>query len=305
MKRLLDDIIYKVDEEILKGETAAYIPELKEKNRDDFGLAVMDIEAKEEGSGMYLKEFTIQSISKSIVYLYVLESLGYEKIKKLIGLESSGEAFNSFKLKKIENGFMAYNPMVNTGAIIATSLVPGIALDEKYNGIIDFTKKLLGKPNLKIDYKVYISEKKTGVNNYKIGKMLKEKNLVKTDLEDTLDLYFKQCSLLVNAKDLAFFGAVLANNGVNPKTNKRLVKEKNIKYLKVAMLISGLYDYSGNFLLKTGLIAKSGVGGGIVAFSPNKLGIGSFGPSLDIYGNSEKGISALEKLSKSLDLSII
>ncbi|NLC66265.1 MAG: glutaminase A [Clostridium sp.] len=305
MKKLLNDIIYKVDKEALKGKTAAYIPELKEKNKKDFGLAIMDVEGREEGSGMYLKEFTIQSISKSIVYLYILESLGYEKIKELIDLEPSGEAFNSFKLKKMEDRFVAYNPMVNTGAIIATSLVPGSSLDEKYNGIIDFTKKLLGKQNIKIDYKVYISEKKTGVNNYKIGKMLKEKNLIKDDIKDVLDLYFKQCSLLVSGRDLAFFGAVLANNGVNPKTNVRLVREENIKYLKVAMLFSGLYDYSGNFLLKTGLIAKSGVGGGIVAFSPSKMGIGSFGPSLDIYGNSEKGISALEKLSKSLNLSII
>ena len=134
MKKLLNDIIYKVDKEALKGKTAAYIPELKEKNKKNFGLAIMDVEGREEGSGMYLKEFTIQSISKSIVYLYILESLGYENIKELIDLEPSGEAFDSFKLKKMKDSFGAYNPMVNTGAIIATSLVPGSSLDEKYNG---------------------------------------------------------------------------------------------------------------------------------------------------------------------------
>ena len=305
MDKVLDDIINEINKKPLKGKTADYIPELKIKNKNDFGLAIRDLNGKIIGSGEYLKEFTIQSISKCIVYLYILETLGYEKVKRYIDLESSGEAFNSFKLKKTKNGYKAFNPMVNTGAIVGTSLVNGLTNDEKYRNIKNFSEKLLGKSNLDLDYKVYSSEKKTGINNFKIGEILKEKNLIKGDVEAVLDLYFKQCSFLVSAKDLSFFGSILSSGGLDPKTKIRLVKEENVRYLKVAMLFSGLYDYSGKFLLRTGLIAKSGVGGGIVAFSKGKLGIGSFGPSLDIYGNSEKGISALEKLSKSLNLSIL
>jgi glutaminase len=219
-------------------------------------------------------------------------------------MEPSGDPFNS--ITKLETNYTKKpsNPMINAGAIVATSLIKGKDIEEKEKRMLDFFRKLSKNPNLGINYDVYKSEKLTGDRNRAMAYFLKNDGIIEGDVEAILDLYFKQCAIEVDVVDLARIAVNLASNGVDITTGERILEEETSRIVKTFMVTCGMYDGSGEFAIKVGMPAKSGVGGGIMASVPTKMGIGVFGPALDKKGNSIAGIKVLQDLSRNLQLNI-
>lgn len=287
-----------------KGKLASYIPALLKADINDLGIAIVNLDGNEYFAGNCDKKFTIQSISKIISLIIALQDNGIEDVLKKVDVEPTGEGFNSIvKLETTETG-KPYNPMINAGAIATTSLIKGKTEEEKLKKLIDFIKKASNNPDITINEEVYISEKLTGDRNRALAYFMKSNGTLDGNVEEILDLYFRQCSIEANAKDLARIGAVLANDGIIPWSGEKLIDKQICKIVKSIMVTCGMYDASGEFAVKIGIPAKSGVGGGIVASVPKKMGIGVYGPSLDEKGNSIAGIKILEDLSLKLDLSI-
>ena len=283
------------------GTPADYIPELAVVNPDQFGIAITTSDGFTNEVGDASIEFTIQSISKAFVYSLALELLGTDKVLKTIGIEPSGEAFNSIRLKDDNRPF---NPMVNSGAIACTALICQNNGKEAFEKILTLLSKFAGR-ELKIDYKVFSSENATGDRNRAIGWLLRNSDNFSCDVEEVLEVYFKQCSILITAKDLSIMGATLANNGINPVTKKRVISKTTAVQTMSVMVSSGMYDYSGEWTYKVGLPAKSGVGGGITAVLPSQFGLGVFSPPLDKLGNSVRGIKVCQLLSEYFHLHVL
>jgi glutaminase len=277
------------------GTVADYIPELSKMNPDLFGicLATTDGQVYEVGDSRHF--FTIQSISKPFVYGIALEDKGREAVLAKVGVEPTGDAFNSISLDP-ETGQPA-NPMINAGAIATTGLVEGSTSDEKISRILASFSRYTGR-DLTIDEAVYHSEAETGHRNRAISHLLRNFNIIETDPEPSLDAYFRQCSINVTCRDLAIMAATLANNGINPQTGVRAVRADCVENILGVMSSCGMYDYAGEWIYRVGLPSKSGVGGGIVAVLPGRLGIGIFSPPLDRLGNSVRGIQVCEDLSR-------
>jgi glutaminase len=256
------------------------------------------------GYGDFLKPFTLQSITKVITLLLALEDLGEEEVFTHVHMEPTGDPFNSIMSFEMKNPEKPFNPMINAGAMIVTTLIKGNSAQEKLQRILDFTTKLTGNPQTTLHMEVYLSEKETGNRNRSLAYFMKSTGMMKGDVEETLDLYFLQCSILGTAKDVATIGAVLAGNGIQPFTKERVLSKAHARIAKTIMTTCGMYDASGEFAVTCGIPAKSGVGGGVLASVPNKFGIGTYGPSLDLKGNSLAGTTILEFLSRTLDLSI-
>ena len=282
------------------GKTASYIPELAKADRNHVGICVMKSDGSIYVSGDSEQYFTIQSISKIMTLAIALQTHNYHEIFEKVKMEPSGNAFNSIA-DLDSNGNIPFNPMINSGAIIITSfLKPVFSFEE----LLEYMKVLCMDNTLTLNQSVYESERSTGFRNRSIAYLLKSKGVLNEDVEETLELYFKLCSIQVTVKSLAGFGLLLANNGIHPFNGKRLIDEHVVKTIKTLMLTCGMYDGSGEFAVKIGMPAKSGVGGGILSFVNNKAGIGVFGPSLDEKGNSIAGVKILEYLSKELHLHI-
>ncbi len=283
------------------GKTADYIPELSRVNPDQFGVALASSDGYIHEIGDSLKEFTIQSISKAFAYSLALELVGEKEVNKIIGVEPSGEAFNSIRF---QNDNRPFNPMINAGAIACTALISSVEKSKAFERIQKIMSDFAGR-NLNLDEKVFISENSTGDRNRAIAWLLKNNKIIKTDVEQSLLNYFKQCSLLVSAKDLAIMGATLACNGINPVTKKRVISVENALKTMSIMVSSGMYDYSGEWVYRVGFPAKSGVGGGIIAALPSQFGLGTFSPALDQQGNSVRGIEVCKKVSSHYNLHIL
>lgn len=287
-----------------EGKLASYIPALLKADVNDLGIAVVDLDGKESFAGNCDKNFTIQSISKIVSLMIALSDNKMTDVFKKVNVEPTGEGFNSIvKLETTETG-RPYNPMINAGAIVTTSLIKGETEEEKLKKLIDFMKKATNNPNIKINEEVYISEKLTGNRNRALAYFMKSSGILEGNVEEILDLYFRQCSIEANARDLARLGAVLANDGIIPWSGEKLVDKKICRIVKSIMVTCGMYDASGEFAVRIGIPAKSGVGGGIVGAVPKRMGIGVYGPALDEKGNSIAGLKILEDLAKELDLSI-
>lgn len=288
---------------INEGERASYIPELLNVERDRLAISITDTRANKFSVGNIEDKFTMQSISKTILLAIALEECGFDNVFSIVGMEPTGDKFNS--IARLETDLpIPLNPMINAGAIAVCSLIKGNSLEDRLEKLINKTAKLIGKDSVKIDEKVFNSELITGDRNRALAYMLRASGVIKGSVKDTLDLYFKACSLLVNVEELSFFASVLANNGICILTRKRLIGEYNSKIIRSLMSTCGLYDASGEFALRVGLPAKSGVGGGIIAVSPGRYGIATFSPALDENGNSISSMKALEYISKNLSLSI-
>ena len=286
------------------GTVATYIPELEKGNKKDVGIAIMDVEGQFYGEGVYLKEFTLQSITKVIALLLALEDNGKEEVFKHVHMEPTGDPFNSIMSFEVKNPEKPFNPMINAGAMVVTSLIHGETKEEKIKRILAFYELLRGKEGASFDEKVYRSEKATGDRNRSLAYFMKSTGIMQGDTNEILDLYFMQCSILGNCKDIATIGAILASNGIHPLTKTRVIKKENARLVKTIMTTCGMYDASGEFAVSCGIPAKSGVGGGILGAVPGVFGVCTFGPSLDKKGNSIAGIKMMEYLSKKLDLSI-
>ena len=304
MENLLSDIIESNKKYTHFGQVASYIPELKKANPEDLGICIIDKNNNIYYEGDYKKKFTIQSVSKTIILAMALMDNDWPYVFSKVGMEPSGDPFNSIMKLETDDTKKPCNPMINAGAIVTTSLIKGSTLKEKEERMLAFFRKIAKNDNIKINKAVYESEKLTGDRNRAMAYLLKNDGVINGDVDEILDLYFKQCSLEVDCVDLARIGLIFANYGIDIETGERVISESVSRMVKTFMVTCGMYDASGEFAIKVGIPAKSGVGGGIMASVPKKMGIGIYGPSLDKKGNSIAGIKVLEDLSRQLELSI-
>lgn len=303
MKRILDTIIENNREWTSKGTVASYIPELAKANPNVLGICVTTLDGKEYYSGDYETKFTIQSISKVITLMLAILNNGTEYVFSKVGMEPTEFSFNSITNLESRPQKKPLNPMINAGAIATSSLISGKNSEEKFNNILNFTRKICENDLIDVNDEVYKSEKATGDRNRALAYYMKSNGIIEGDVDEILDVYFKACSIEVTCKDIARIGAMLANEGVL-MNQERVISREACRIIKTIMVTCGMYDESGNFAVHIGIPAKSGVGGGIMAAVPRRMGIGVVGPSLDPKGNSIGGIRVLENLSRELDLSI-
>ena len=289
----LNELLLKFKDDA-RGALATYIPELAKANADWFGITLVTVDGHIYQVGDSRQSFTIQSISKPFTYALALDTHGVDYAMSKVGVEPSGEAFNEISLE--EDTGRPFNPMINAGAIATTGLVTGDSPEERFNTILQAYAKFAAH-ELTLDETVYRSESDTGNRNRAIAYLLRNSNIIEENTEETLDLYFRQCSILVNCRDLAVMGATLANNGVNPITGVAALKSEHVEKVLSIMSTCGMYDYAGGWIYDVGMPAKSGVSGGIMAVLPGQFGIGVFSPLLDRLGNSSRGIDVCRKVS--------
>jgi len=285
-----------------EGDVATYIPELAHADPTWFGICLATTDGRVYEVGHTWQPFTIQSISKPFVYGLALEDRGEEAVLARIGVEPSGDAFNSISLTPGTG--CPLNPMINAGAIAATSLVAGRSLEDRFSRLLGVLSVFAGRA-LAMDTAVYESERTTGHRNRAIGHMLRNFDILTDDPEPTLDLYFRQCSVQVTCRDLGLMAATLANGGVNPATGERAVRPELVGSILSVMTTCGMYDFAGEWMYRVGMPAKSGVAGGVLAVLPGQLGIGVFSPPLDERGNSVRGIAVCRDLARELDLHLM
>src|SRR6478672_4993652 len=287
-----------------EGKNADYIPALAKVDPNLFGIALVTVDGKVYTAGDVKTEVSIQSISKVFTMAQVIQEQGADAIEKRIGVDATGARFNSIiAVEAVKNvvgtGAPEMNALVNPGAISATSMVKGTTADEVWAKIIGIHNDFAGR-QLKVLNDVYKSESDTNQRNQAIGALMYAYGYIKTDWKQAVDLYTRQCSIGVNAKDLATMAATLAFGGKNPVTGKQVMDAKKVPGVMAVMATAGLYDDSGKWLFHTGLPAKSGVGGGIIAVSPGKFGIAVISPPLDAAGNSVKAQKTIAAISTAL-----
>ncbi len=281
------------------GQVANYIPELSHARPDWFGIALVTLDGQVYQVGDTRQSFTIQSISKAIAYGLALSDHGVDYVMRKVGVEPSGDAFNSISLDP-DTG-QPCNPMINAGAIATAGMIQdrdGLPREQR---MLDTLARYVGHP-VSINQAVYRSESDTGHRNRALAHLLRNFNILEEDPDTALALYFKQCSMEVSCRDLAVMAACLANNGVNPITGVVALEERYVDKVLSVMGSCGMYDYSGNWLYRVGMPAKSGVGGGIVAVLPGQFGLAVFSPPLDELGNSVRGIRVCEQVSADFGL---
>ena len=305
MKKLLESLVEKNKVYAKEGKLASYIPALMEADPEALGVCVVDLKDKYEfWAGDSDVKFTIQSISKPIVLAMALMDNDWTTVFSKVGMEPSGDPFNSIMKLETNDTKKPSNPMINAGAIVTTSLIKGSSLEEKEERMLQFFRRLANNDSIGINYEVYKSEKLTGDRNRAMAYLLKNDGFIDGDVEEVLDLYFKQCSIEIDCVDLARIGINLAMYGIDIESKERLISEKVSRMVKTFMVTCGMYDASGEFAIRVGIPAKSGVGGGIMASVPDIMGIGVYGPALDKKGNSIAGVKVLEDLSEKLELNI-
>jgi glutaminase len=287
-----------------EGKNADYIPALAKVDPALFGIAVVTADGKVYTAGDVKTEVSIQSISKVFTMAQVVQEQGMEAIEKQIGVDATGARFNSIIAVEavrtvVGTGAPEMNPLVNPGAISATSMVRGASSDEVWKKIIGFHNDAAGR-SLGVLQDVYKSESDTNQRNQAIGALMLAYGYIKNNWQQAVDLYTRQCSIGVNARDLATMAATLAFSGRNPVTNKQVMDPAKVPGVLAVMATAGLYDDSGKWLYHTGLPAKSGVGGGIIAVSPGKFGIAVISPPLDDAGNSVRAQRAIAAISNEL-----
>ena len=287
-------------QEIPKGAVADYIPELGKADPNQLGICIYPIRGEKIKLGDCDKRFTIQSISKIISLCVALELFGPQKLFEKVEAEPSGEAFNSLVELDL-NSNKPYNPLINSGAIA----VAGMLIEEvSFHDMLRFAKELCDDDDIVLNKTVYESEMSTCSRNRAIAYLLESKNIIESDVEDALRFYTKMCSLDVTAESLANFANRLANDGVGNVSGRRYLSSENMRIVKTLMLTCGMYDGSGTYAVQVGIPTKSGVGGGLLAVSDKRAGIGVFGPSLDAKGNSIAGCRLLKEIAGKLRLSL-
>ncbi|WP_419152111.1 glutaminase A [Aeribacillus alveayuensis] len=286
------------------GKVADYIPALAEANQHDLSAAIYYVDGTCVKAGEMETYFTLQSISKVLTLALALMDHGQEYVFERVGMEPTGDPFNSIAKLETVNPSKPLNPMINAGALAVTNMIKGKNKEEKFERIITFVRNLTNNHTISISEKVAQSEYDTAWLNRSLCYFLKEHGIIQGDVEELMELYTKQCAIQMHSLDLAKIGAVFALNGKHPETGMQLIPEKIARLCKTFMVTCGMYNASGEFAIKVGIPAKSGVSGGILAVVPNRYGIGIFGPSLDEKGNSISGIRLLELLSAKYSLSI-
>ncbi len=299
------DAAYAKYRDLQEGKNADYIPALAAVDPKLFGIALVTADGKVYTAGDVKTAVSIQSISKVFTMAQVIQEQGLASVEKRIGVDATGARFNSIIAIEgvrsiIGTGAAEMNPLVNPGAISATSMVSGSSADAVWNKIIGFHNAAAGR-ELTVLQDVYKSEADTNQRNQAIGALMLAYGYIKNNWEQAVDLYTRQCSIGVNAADLATMAATLAFGGTNPVTNKPVMDATKVPGVLAVMATAGLYDDSGKWLYRTGLPAKSGVGGGIIAVSPGKFGIAVVSPPLDDAGNSIRAQRAITDISNALN----
>jgi glutaminase len=284
--------------DLKEGANADYIPALAKVDSKIYGIALVTVDGKVYTAGDVKSEVSIQSISKVFTMAKVMEDQGIGSIENNMGVDATGQPFNSIVAVEQYKG-AEMNPLVNPGAITATSMVSGGTRDEIWNKILDWYDEFAGR-KLGVNQEVFKSESDTNQRNQAISMLMYAYGHIKDKPLQATDIYTEQCSVSVNAKDLATMAATLANGGKNPVTGKQVMKAANVPEVLAVMATAGLYDDSGKWLYHTGLPAKSGVGGGIIAVSPGKFGIAVISPPLDKAGNSVRAQKAITDISNAL-----
>ena len=287
-----------------EGKNADYIPALAKVDPNLYGIALVTADGKVFTAGDVKTEVSIQSISKVFTMAQVIQEQGLESVEKQIGVDATGARFNSIIAIEgvrtvVGTGAPEMNPLVNPGAISATSMVRGASADEVWKKIIGFHNDAAGR-SLNVLQDVYKSESDSNQRNQAIGALMLAYGYVKQNWQQAVDLYTRQCSIGVNARDLAMMAATLAAGGRNPATGKQVIDAAKVPGVLAVMATAGLYDDSGKWLYHTGLPAKSGVGGGIIAVAPGKFGIAVVSPPLDDAGNSVRAQRAITDISNAL-----
>ena len=273
MEELLDALLRECQPYTAHGKVATYIPELAKGDPSDLGIYVLRSDGRHYQAGSYRKHFTIQSVVKPILLLLALLDNGEEVVRAKVGVEATGKPFDAINVTDSPLLSAHLNPMVNMGAIAICTLIHGSSYEERFQRLLNFTRQLAGNPEIDLD-------------------------------EEVLDCYFKACSIRVNSKDLANIAFVLANHGKALQSDEQLFPPEYARYVNAIMMTCGMYDGSGDFAIRVGIPAKSGVGGGIMGVVPTRMGVGIFAPALDEKGNSVAGIQVLERLSRRMYLSI-
>ena len=304
MEKYLEQLVRDCAPYAKQGKLADYIPELSKADPNAIGIHIITNDGKHSSAGSDTARFTIQSIVKPILLLLALMDNGIEAVRSKVGVEATGKPFDALNATEQKLDSEHINPMVNMGAIAMCSLIHGESYTQKFERLLELTRKLAGDPTIGVDEAVYLSEKSHGSRNRSLAYLLKSYGMLDDNVEDVLDCYFRACSISVTCENLANIGSVLANRGKNNATGEQVFPAHFASYVNAILTTCGMYDGSGEFAIRVGLPAKSGVGGGIMAVAPGKMGIGIYAPALDAKGNSVAGICMLEKLSEQLQLSI-
>jgi glutaminase len=282
-----------------RGEVATYIPELAKANPDDFGICLATADGERFEAGDCDRPFSIQSMSKPLTFGMAVECVGRDCVLKQVGVEPSGDAFNSIQLEPGTN--RPFNPMVNAGAIAVAALLFACHRERAIGLVLDRFSAAAGR-RLTIDSSVYESEHRTGHRNRAITYLLMNFGIVAEEAEAVLELYFMQCSILVTCRDMANIAATLGNMGRQPFTGEQVFEVGSVRDMLSIMFTCGMYDYSGQWAFRVGLPAKSGVSGGVMAVVNRQLGIATYSPRLDPRGNSCRGIEVCVELAGRLGL---
>ncbi|MEM9163296.1 MAG: glutaminase A [Cyanobacteria bacterium P01_F01_bin.4] len=283
-----------------EGHPASYIPELAKADPNWFGISVVTTDGQIFEVGDVQQKFTIQSISKVFAYGLALEDHGREELLEKVGVEPTGDPFNSL-IRLDEDSKRPFNPMINAGAIATTSLIDGADPTEKLNRLLAMFEHYLDH-EVFIDMATFMSERSTGHRNRAMAHLMLNFGMIDHNIEAALDLYFQQCAVMVTCQDLAMMTATLANQGKHPITHKQAVNPDYVRDILSVMYTCGMYNRAGEWAYRVGIPAKSGVSGGIIAVVPGKAGIATFSPPIDANGNSVRGLYVFEELSRKYGL---
>jgi glutaminase len=297
-KRYVDEV-YERHRECHEGEVASYIPELGYADPNWFAIAVMTADGHAYLAGDWNVPFSIQSISKPFVYGLALEDHGLEYVSRRVGVEPSGDAFNSISLDPHTG--RPFNPMINAGAITSTGMVRAESPSHRFERILNLFAGLTGHP-MRFDKDVFRSESASGFRNRAIANLLRNFDMIEGEPDDVLEVYFRQCAILTDCRDLAVMAATLATGGICPQTGERVMSADCVRNTLSVMATCGMYDFAGEWIFRVGMPAKSGVAGGVIGVLPGQFGVAVFSPPLDTHGNSVRGVGVFKDLATMLGL---
>lgn len=303
MNKMLEELVKTNRKYAFDGKVATYIPELAIADPNLAGICVSDGKTMSCAGDSRVK-FTLQSVSKPLVLILALMDKGEDFVFEKVGKEPTGDPFNSIIRLETYKKQKPYNPMINAGAIAVAALIEGETVEIRQQRILNFIRRIAHNSEIRLNDAVLNSEKATGHRNRSIAHFLKDIGNIEGDPDEVLEVYFSQCSIEIDCRDLANIAMILAQDGKSHVTGEQIFPKRYAKIAKSYMMTCGMYDGSGEFAISVGIPAKSGVGGGILAVVPGRYGIGVFGPSLDDKGNSVVGLKMLETLSEHYDFNI-
>lgn len=297
MEKKIEAIIENNHELTARGKIASYIPAIyTPEKRDYIGVSIVDDQNEMHSVGKTNEKFTIQSISKVITFILAILDNGIDEVFKKVGYEGTDDPYNSFIKLDLDGIYKPANPLINSGALIVTSMIKGEG-QEKFERILNFTRAIADNPSIDLNEEVYLSEKESGYRNKAIANLMKSKGMLVGNVDETLDTYFKQCSMNVTTEDLARIASFISKD-LGSLDLDQAFRERLSVLLKGILLNCGMYDFSTEYSIKVGIPSKSGVGGGILGVLPNGQGVGVYSPALDEHGNSVAGVAILKELSK-------